>query len=74
MFTPQDVVVSFPLYTEAIRFAFHEEGMVRTAVRAVTLNVYHGKLLYHPYSLLYHPYSLLHFMSALCYYLTMLHL
>lgn len=67
MFTPQDVVVSFPLYTEAIRFAFHEEGMVRTAVRAVTLNVYHGKLLYHPY-------SLLHFMSALCYYLTMLHL
>ncbi|KAJ0090946.1 hypothetical protein Patl1_14089 [Pistacia atlantica] len=25
-------VVSFPLYTEAIRFAFHEENMVRTAV------------------------------------------
>jgi Uncharacterised conserved protein len=37
-------VISFPLYVEAIRFAFHEETMVRTAVRAVTLNVYHGKL------------------------------
>ncbi|CAJ2649829.1 unnamed protein product [Trifolium pratense] len=36
-----DEVVSFPLYVEAIRFAFHEENMVRTAVRAVTLNVYH---------------------------------
>ncbi|MBA0633209.1 hypothetical protein Godav_001833 [Gossypium davidsonii] len=34
-------VVSFPLYVEAIRFAFHEESMVRTAVRAITLNVYH---------------------------------
>ncbi|KAK7347776.1 hypothetical protein VNO80_22315 [Phaseolus coccineus] len=36
-----DEVVSFPLYVEAIRYAFHEESMVRTAVRAVTLNVYH---------------------------------
>ncbi|CAI8584099.1 unnamed protein product [Vicia faba] len=36
-----DKVVSFPLYVEAIRFAFNEENMVRTAVRAVTLNVYH---------------------------------
>ncbi|XP_027192516.1 protein TRANSPARENT TESTA 9-like isoform X3 [Cicer arietinum] len=36
-----DEVVSFPLYVEAIRFAFHEENMVRTAVRAVALNVYH---------------------------------
>ncbi|CAI9766438.1 unnamed protein product [Fraxinus pennsylvanica] len=36
-----DEVVSFPLYVEAIRFAFHEEGMIRTAVRALTLNVYH---------------------------------
>ncbi|XP_061361576.1 protein TRANSPARENT TESTA 9 [Gastrolobium bilobum] len=36
-----DVMVSFPLYVEAIRFAFHEENMVRTAVRAITLNVYH---------------------------------
>ncbi|KAJ1400641.1 CLEC16A/TT9, N-terminal [Sesbania bispinosa] len=39
--THGDEVVSFPLYVEAIRFAFHEEKMVRTAVRAVTLNVYH---------------------------------
>ncbi|KAE9609879.1 hypothetical protein Lalb_Chr07g0180711 [Lupinus albus] len=39
--TQGDEVVSFPLYVEAIRFAFHEENMVRTAVRAVTLNVYH---------------------------------
>ncbi|KAM7269361.1 hypothetical protein ACFE04_024858 [Oxalis oulophora] len=36
-----DEVVSFPLYVEAIRFAFHEENMIRTAVRAVALNVYH---------------------------------
>ncbi|XP_052310122.1 protein TRANSPARENT TESTA 9 isoform X3 [Populus trichocarpa] len=34
-------VVSFPLYVEAIRFASHEESMIRTAVRALTLNVYH---------------------------------
>lgn len=39
--TQSDEVVSFPLYVEAIRFAFHEENMVRTAVRALTLNVYH---------------------------------
>ncbi|XP_004296503.1 PREDICTED: uncharacterized protein LOC101298213 [Fragaria vesca subsp. vesca] len=39
--TEEDEVVSFPLYVEAIRFAFHEESMVRTAVRALTLNVYH---------------------------------
>ncbi|KAL2533409.1 hypothetical protein Adt_06760 [Abeliophyllum distichum] len=39
--TRNDEVVSFPLYVEAIRFAFHEEGMIRTAVRALTLNVYH---------------------------------
>ncbi|THG10172.1 hypothetical protein TEA_004814 [Camellia sinensis var. sinensis] len=37
----KDEVVAFPLYVEAIRFAFHEESMVRTAVRALTLNVYH---------------------------------
>ncbi|CAK9169393.1 unnamed protein product [Ilex paraguariensis] len=36
-----DDIVDFPLYVEAIRFAFHEEGMIRTAVRALTLNVYH---------------------------------
>ncbi|XP_048423754.1 protein TRANSPARENT TESTA 9-like isoform X1 [Pyrus x bretschneideri] len=39
--TQNDEVVSFPLYVEAIRFAFHEESMVRTAIRALTLNVYH---------------------------------
>ncbi|CAI9766435.1 unnamed protein product [Fraxinus pennsylvanica] len=39
--TRNDEVVSFPLYVEAIRFAFHDEGMIRTAVRALTLNVYH---------------------------------
>ncbi|KAG5559713.1 hypothetical protein RHGRI_009283 [Rhododendron griersonianum] len=36
-----DQIVAFPLYDEAIRFAFHEESMVRTAIRALTLNVYH---------------------------------
>lgn len=33
-------VSAFPLYTEAIRFINHREGMVRTAVRTLTLNVY----------------------------------
>ncbi|XP_022149850.1 uncharacterized protein LOC111018180 isoform X2 [Momordica charantia] len=36
-----DKVVSFPMYVEAIRFAFHEENTIRTAVRTLTLNVYH---------------------------------
>ncbi|CAM8891940.1 unnamed protein product [Rhodiola kirilowii] len=39
--TQNEDVISFPLYVEAIRFAFHEEGMIRIAVRALTLNVYH---------------------------------
>ncbi|CAN4084847.1 unnamed protein product [Withania somnifera] len=39
--THNEEVVSFPLYVEAIHFAFHEESMIRTAVRALTLNVYH---------------------------------
>ncbi|KAL5549471.1 hypothetical protein UlMin_004702 [Ulmus minor] len=39
--TENDEVVSFPLYVEAIKFAFHEESMIRTAIRALTLNVYH---------------------------------
>ncbi|ERN07456.1 uncharacterized protein LOC18435675 isoform X2 [Amborella trichopoda] len=39
--THNDEVVSFPLYSEAIKFAFHEENMIRIAVRALTLNVYH---------------------------------
>lgn len=38
--TQNDEIVSFPLYVEAIRFAFHEESMIRTAVRNLTLNIY----------------------------------
>lgn len=30
----------FPLYTRAIRLAHNREGMVRAAVRTLTLNVY----------------------------------
>lgn len=36
-------MVSFPLYTEAIKFFHHEEGMVRIAVRTITLSVYNGE-------------------------------
>ncbi|MQM13255.1 hypothetical protein Taro_046180 [Colocasia esculenta] len=36
-----DRVVSFSLYTKAIDFAFDGESMVRIAIRALTLNVYH---------------------------------
>eukprot|EP00250_Pteridium_aquilinum_P000284 c10318_g1_i1 orf=684-2747(+) len=36
----QDVVVDFPLYAEAIKFARHEESMVRIAVRTLTLHIY----------------------------------
>ncbi|XAR69816.1 hypothetical protein NMG60_11001541 [Bertholletia excelsa] len=36
----EDAVVSFPLYTEALKFAHHGEKMVQTAIRALTLNVY----------------------------------
>ena len=32
----------FALYTEAIKFFDHSEGMVRIAVRTITLNVYKG--------------------------------
>ncbi|KAH9619388.1 hypothetical protein KSS87_021758 [Heliosperma pusillum] len=39
--TQDDDVVCFPLYDEAIRFASHGESMIRIAVRALTLNVYH---------------------------------
>ncbi|KAK8468260.1 hypothetical protein PHAVU_007G269200 [Phaseolus vulgaris] len=35
-----DAVVSFPLYTEALRFAQHEEKMIHTAIRALVLNIY----------------------------------
>lgn len=41
----QDAVVSFPLYTEALKFAHYEEKMIQTAVRALTLNTYNGILL-----------------------------
>ncbi|KAB1203036.1 Protein CLEC16A [Morella rubra] len=37
---PLDAVVSFPLYTEALKFAHYEEKMIQTAVRALTLNTY----------------------------------
>ncbi|KAF5813334.1 hypothetical protein HanXRQr2_Chr03g0097101 [Helianthus annuus] len=40
--TEKEEIVSFPLYVEAIRFAFHEDDMIRAAVRALTLNIYHG--------------------------------
>ncbi|QHO16030.1 uncharacterized protein DS421_10g300080 [Arachis hypogaea] len=35
-----DAVVSFPLYTEALRFAHHEEKMIQTVVRTIALNIY----------------------------------
>ncbi|XWS59406.1 hypothetical protein CRYUN_Cryun08bG0119100 [Craigia yunnanensis] len=35
-----DVVVSFPLYTEALKFAQHGEKMIQTAIRALSLNIY----------------------------------
>ncbi|XP_011627149.1 uncharacterized protein LOC18444455 isoform X1 [Amborella trichopoda] len=35
-----EVAVSFPLYTEAIKFAYHEEKMIQIAVRALTLSIY----------------------------------
>ena len=40
----QDEVTSFPLYVEALKFAFHEDSMIRVAIQTLTLNVYHGKL------------------------------
>ncbi|XP_058209807.1 protein TRANSPARENT TESTA 9-like isoform X1 [Rhododendron vialii] len=36
----EDAVVSFPLYSEALKFAYHGEKMIQTAVRALTLNIY----------------------------------
>uniref|UniRef100_A0ACD5U947 Uncharacterized protein n=1 Tax=Avena sativa TaxID=4498 RepID=A0ACD5U947_AVESA len=39
--TKNDEVVSFPLYVEALKFAFHEDSMIRVAIRTLTLNVYH---------------------------------
>uniref|UniRef100_A0A0E0KNS3 FPL domain-containing protein n=1 Tax=Oryza punctata TaxID=4537 RepID=A0A0E0KNS3_ORYPU len=39
--TKNDEVISFPLYAEALKFAFHEDSMIRVAIRTLTLNVYH---------------------------------
>ncbi|KAJ1270295.1 hypothetical protein BS78_06G043000 [Paspalum vaginatum] len=39
--TENDEVTSFPLYVEALKFAFHEDSMIRVAIRTLTLNVYH---------------------------------
>ncbi|KAG8063993.1 hypothetical protein GUJ93_ZPchr0004g39941 [Zizania palustris] len=39
--TKNDEVISFPLYVEALKFAFHEDSMIRVALRTLTLNVYH---------------------------------
>lgn len=36
----RDVVTSFPLYTETLKFARHGEKMIETAVRALTLNIF----------------------------------
>lgn len=38
--TQHDAVVSFPLYSEAIKFTHYQDTMVRTAVRALTLAIY----------------------------------
>lgn len=38
--TEAGVPAKFPLYTESIKFIQHSDGMVRSAVRALTLNVY----------------------------------
>ncbi|XP_027189779.1 protein TRANSPARENT TESTA 9-like isoform X2 [Cicer arietinum] len=35
-----DAVISFPLYTEALKFAHHEEKMIQTAIRSLVLNIY----------------------------------
>ncbi|XP_057960097.1 protein TRANSPARENT TESTA 9-like isoform X3 [Malania oleifera] len=36
----EDAVISFPLYSEALKFAHHGEKMIQTAVRALTLYIY----------------------------------
>lgn len=38
----QDVVVSFPLYSEALKFSHHGEKMIQIAVRAISLNIYNA--------------------------------
>ncbi|GAB2227155.1 hypothetical protein Drorol1_Dr00008967 [Drosera rotundifolia] len=36
----EETVTSFPLYSEALKFAHHGEKMIQTAIRSVTLNIY----------------------------------
>lgn len=36
----EGAVTSFPLYTEALRFAHHGEKMIQTAIRSLTLSIY----------------------------------
>lgn len=35
-----DAVVSFPLYSEALKFSRHSEKMIQTAIRALSLSIY----------------------------------
>lgn len=42
----QDTVVSFPLYHEALKFSHHREKMIQTAIRALTLSIYNGMVLF----------------------------
>ncbi|PNH01778.1 Protein CLEC16A [Tetrabaena socialis] len=39
-FDSRESTYTFPLYSEAVKFAHHKEGMVRAGVRTLTLNVY----------------------------------
>ncbi|GLC45077.1 hypothetical protein PLESTB_001465900 [Pleodorina starrii] len=39
-FDRRESTYTFPLYSEAVKFAHHKEGMVRAGVRTLTLNVY----------------------------------
>jgi len=69
----QEEVVSFPLYTEAIKFFHHEEGMVRIAVRTITLSVYNGEsklsFCFHGYAGSFHTCLIVYFLSyELCCY------
>ncbi|KAK9755470.1 hypothetical protein RND81_01G027500 [Saponaria officinalis] len=36
----EGIVISFPLYTEAVKFAHHGEKMIQIAVRSITLSIY----------------------------------
>ncbi|KAH9318603.1 hypothetical protein KI387_020372, partial [Taxus chinensis] len=38
--TQHDAIVSFPLYSEALKFVNHQDNMICIAVRALTLNIY----------------------------------